>query len=169
MPHQLSHSETNFTKITFPVTLVCDAVRYQPNIGSLFRICEAFGVQEIIFIGKDVALTPRKINRTSRNTHLHIPYTVTESPDEAIACLQQNDYEIIALEITGNSKPLQSLSITGDKPIALIAGGEVSGIGERLLKIAHRQVHISMYGNNSSMNVTTAVAIALYHITNKIS
>lgn len=169
MQQQLTHSETNFRKRTFPVTLVCDNIAYQPNIGSLFRICEAFGVQKIIFIGKDIALTPRKINRTSRNTHLSVPHEIIEDTQEAIGYLQENNYEIIALEITDNSTTLPSISISGKKPVALIAGSEVSGISKELLYCANHTVHIEMFGNNSSMNVVQAVGIALYEITGKMS
>ena len=169
MSKQLSHSETTFNRRTFPITLICDHITFQPNIGSLFRICEAFGVEKIIFIGEDIALTPRKINRTSRNTHLHVPHQVIPTVDEALQYLQEKEYEIIALEITDNSVPLQSLKLDTKKPTALIAGSEIYGISPKLLQVALQTVHITMYGENSSMNVVNAVAVALYDITCKIS
>lgn len=169
MSQQLSHSETSFSKRTFPITLICDNVVYQPNIGSLFRICEAFGVERILFIGENIALTPRKINRTSRSTHLHVPHQVIPNMTEALHYLEENDFEIVALEITNNSTPLQSLKLNAEKPIALIAGSEVHGISQELLQKANHTTHITMYGENSSMNVVNAVAVALYDITSKIS
>ncbi|QYJ67639.1 TrmH family RNA methyltransferase [Flavobacterium litorale] len=168
MGQQLSHNQTPFSKHTFPITLVCDGITYQPNIGSLFRICDAFGIQKIIFIGKDLALTPRKINRTSRSTHLHIPHTVVQTTDEAVAYLQENHYECIGLEITNNSKPLHQVTVNPKKPIALIAGSEVNGISNTILQTVQQTVHITMYGENSSMNVVNAVALALYEITRKM-
>lgn len=169
MSQQLSHSETSFNKRTFPITLICDTITYQANIGSLFRICEAFGVEKIIFIGENIALTPRKINRTSRSTHLHVPHQVIANIAEALHYLEENDFEIVALEITDNSIPLQSLKLSTEKPIALIAGSEVHGISSELLQKANHITHITMYGENSSMNVVNAVAVALYDITGKLS
>lgn len=169
MPQQLSHYESFFTKRTFPITLVCDQIIFQPNIGSLFRIAEAFGVEKIIFIGKNIALTPRKISKTSRSTHLMVPYEVVETPELAVAHLQSNDYHIIALEVTDKSSSLRSAAITSAKPIALIAGSEVSGISTQLLEAAQQTLHIDMYGTNSSMNVVQATAIALYELTAKLS
>lgn len=166
---QLTHNESFFTKKTFPITLVCDNISYQPNIGSLFRICEAFGVEKIIFVGENLALTPRKINKTSRSTHLMLPYEVIEKTEDAIAYLQQNDYQIIALEITSSSKPLKDVMLQPGKPVALIAGNEVDGISPQLLSIAHKTAHIEMFGANSSMNVVQAVGIALYDFTGKMS
>lgn len=166
---QLTHNESFFTKKTFPITLVCDNITYQPNIGSLFRICEAFGVEKIIFVGENLALTPRKINKTSRSTHLMVPYEVMQKTEDAIAYLQQNGHQIIALEITSTSTPLKDIKLIADKPIALIAGSEVDGISPQLLSIAHKTAHIEMFGANSSMNVVKAIGIALYDLTGKMS
>ncbi|TCN58945.1 TrmH family RNA methyltransferase [Flavobacterium circumlabens] len=162
---QLTHSENQFERKTFPITLVCDHIYFQQNIGSLFRIGEAFGVENIIFLGKDIPLTPRKINKTSRSTHLHVPHTIIEETTELTAYLIENNFEIIALEIASNSKPLKDLILPENKKLALLIGSEVDGVSDELLKISHQIVHINMFGNNSSMNVVQAASIALYEIT----
>nr|WP_294923786.1 TrmH family RNA methyltransferase [uncultured Flavobacterium sp.] len=162
---QLTHEENQFERKTFPITLVCDHIYFQQNIGSLFRISEAFGVENILFLGKDIPLTPRKINKTSRSTHLHVPHTVIEETSELIDYLIKNNFEIIALEITSNSKPLKEVIIPDNKKIALIIGSEIDGISEDLLKVSTQIVHINMFGKNSSMNVVQAVSICLYELT----
>ncbi|WP_409416128.1 TrmH family RNA methyltransferase [Flavobacterium sp. PS2] len=162
---QLTHEEIQFERKTFPITLVCDHIYFQQNIGSLFRISEAFGVENIIFLGKDIPLNPRKINKTSRNTHLHIPYTVIEETQDLVTHLVDLNCEIIALEITNSSKPLKEVILPADKKIALIIGSEINGISEELLKISSQIVHINMFGKNSSMNVVQAASIALYEFT----
>lgn len=165
---QLSHQETQFERRTFPITLVCDHIYFQQNIGSLFRISEAFGVSEIIFLGKEIPLTPRKINKTSRSTHLHVAHTVIENVVEIKEFLLSNNFEIIALEIAKNSKSLQKVTLSKNQKIALLIGSEISGVSESLLEIANQIVHIDMFGNNSSMNVAQATSICLYEITSKL-
>lgn len=162
---QLTHGENQFERKTFPITLVCDHIYFQQNIGSLFRISEAFGVENIIFLGKDIPLNPRKINKTSRSTHLYVPHSVIEETSELIKYLLENDFEIIALEIASNSKPLKEIRIPTDKKIALIIGSEIDGISEEILKISTQTIHINMFGKNSSMNVVQATSIILYEIT----
>nr|WP_315246102.1 TrmH family RNA methyltransferase [uncultured Flavobacterium sp.] len=164
---QLTHKENQFERKTFPITLVCDHIYFQQNIGSLFRISEAFGVENIIFLGKDIPLTPRKINKTSRSTHLHVPHIVIEETVELIDYLIENNFEIIALEITSNSKPLKEVIIPEDKKIALLIGSEIDGISDKLLEISNQIVHINMFGKNSSMNVVQAASIILYELTSK--
>jgi tRNA G18 (ribose-2'-O)-methylase SpoU len=165
---QLTHANTHFEKRSFPITLVCDHIYFQQNLGSLFRIGEAFGIEKIIFIGKDIPLTPRKINKTSRSTHLQIPHSIIEETTEAIALLQE-EYHIIALEITSTSNPIQQLSVPKNKKVALLIGNEIEGISSDLLAIANQITHITMYGNNSSMNVVQATSIALYEISNRMN
>lgn len=166
---QLTHENTQFEKRCFPITLVCDHIYFQQNLGSLFRIGEAFGIEKIIFIGKDIPLTPRKINKTSRSTHLQIPHSIVEETTEAITLLQKEEYHIIALEITSTSNPIQQLMVPKNKKIALIIGNEIEGVSASLLAIANQISHITMYGNNSSMNVVQATSIALYEISNRMN
>ncbi|MGO4771726.1 TrmH family RNA methyltransferase [Flavobacterium sp. W22_SRS_FK3] len=162
---QLTHEENQFERKTFPITLICDHIYFQQNIGSLFRISEAFGVENIIFLGKDIPLTPRKINKTSRSTHLHVPHTVIEETAELIDYLIDNNFEIIALEITNTSKPLKEVIIPDNKKLAVIVGSEINGISSELLNISNQIVHINMFGTNSSMNVVQATSIILYELT----
>jgi tRNA G18 (ribose-2'-O)-methylase SpoU len=165
---QLTHENTDFKKKNFPITLVCDHIYFQQNIGSLFRIGEAFGIEKIIFIGKDIPLTPRKINKTSRSTHLQVPYTVIEETTAAIKYLSSNNYEIIALEIADTSKPINEVKVLKNHKIALLIGSEIAGVSESLLATSNQITHINMYGSNSSMNVVQAASIALYEITNRL-
>lgn len=166
---QLTHENTSFEKKNFPITLVCDHIYFQQNIGSLFRIGEAFGIEKIIFIGKDIPLTPRKINKTSRSTHLQIPYTIIDETESAMDYLLVNKYEIIALEIAETSIPINEVTVNNNQKIALIIGSEIAGVSDSLLTIANQITHIAMYGSNSSMNVVQATSIALYEITNKLN
>ncbi|MGL2994643.1 TrmH family RNA methyltransferase [Flavobacterium sp. TSSA_36] len=165
---QLTHESFPFTSKGFPIYLICDAIHFQPNIGSLFRISEAFGVEKIIFIGIENQMNPRKINKTSRNTHLHVSYELNDSKEAVLAFLKDNQFEIIALEITSTSKSLHQCILPKNKKIALVIGNEIDGISPLFLKHSNQTLHIDMFGKNSSMNVVQATGIALYEITNQI-
>lgn len=166
---QLTHENNRFKKKMFPIILVCDHIYFQQNIGSLFRIGEAFGIEKILFIGKDIPLTPRKINKTSRSTHLQLPHSVIEETNDAISWLLKEKYELIALEITSSSIPIQQITVPKNQKIALLIGNEIEGISEALLAISNQITHITMYGKNSSMNVVQATSIALYQISNQLN
>ena len=165
---QLDHYTSKFKKHLFPITLVCDNVTNAPNIGSLFRICDAFGVEKLILCGDDIPLG-RKMTKTSRATENYVNYEIKESALNEIKLLIKKGYTIIALEITHNSKPIHKQKFSSKNPIALIVGDENFGVSESLLELASDTIHIEMFGKNSSMNVVQATNIALYEITKQLN
>lgn len=164
---QLTHYNTDFKKQNFPITLVCDNVTNAPNIGSLFRIADAFGVEKLILCGKNIALE-RKITKTSRATEKVVTYEIKDSAENVVSDLLYSDYQIIALEITDSSIPITEFNFSKEKPICLVIGGENFGISEAILNMAYAKIHINMFGQNSSMNVVQASNIALYEITKQL-
>lgn len=164
---QLTHYNTNFKKQQFAITLVCENVTNAPNIGSLFRIADAFGVEKIVFCGNTIPLG-RKMTKTSRATEKVVKYEVFKTILEVVSNLKANNYKCIALEITENSLPIDTFNFSAKKPIALIIGDENFGVSEAVLKQCHQVIHINMFGKNSSMNVVQATNIALYEITKQL-
>src|SRR5690606_1995884 len=163
---QLTHYNTQFKKRTFPVTLVCDNVINAPNIGSLFRICDAFGVEKLILCG-EVSLG-RKMAKTSRATEKSVNFEIQESASKVVETLKQKGEQIIALEITNSSSPIHSFHFSAEKPIALVIGDENFGVSEAILQQSDAVIHIDMFGQNSSMNVVQATNIALYELTKQL-
>jgi len=164
---QLNHYNTTFKEHSFHITLVCDNVTNATNIGSLFRMADAFGVEKIIFCGNHIPLG-RKMTKTSRATEKVIAFETNESVLEVVLKLQMQNYNIISLEITSNSLPIHTYKFSKSKPIVLIVGDENFGVSEAILKVSDDIIHINMFGQNSSMNVVQATNIALYEITKQL-
>ena len=165
---QLTHYSTNFNKRIFPIILVCDNVTNAPNIGSLFRISDAFGIEKLILCGENISFG-RKMAKTSRATEKVVTYEVNQDALEIIKDLKSKNYQIISLEITDSSEPIHNVQFSTKKPIALFIGDENFGVSDAILKQSDAVIHIDMFGQNSSMNVVQATNIALYEITKQIS
>lgn len=165
---QRNHYNTTFQKKTFPITIICDDVTNALNVGSLFRMSDAFGVEKIIFCGEHPPVFGRKMMKTSRATEKTVPYAIAQDINEVILDYKSAQYSIIALEITNDSKPITNFDFKSYKKIALVIGNENFGIQESILETVDATVHIDMFGNNSSMNVIQATNIALYEITKQL-
>ena len=165
---QLTHYASNFKKQKHPITLVCDAISNAPNIGSLFRIADAFNIEELIFCGSDIPLGKR-MTKTSRSTEKYVNHKTEADINTVIEGLKATSHYLIALEITDKSTELSGFKLETNLPLAIIIGGENFGVSESILKQCDAVVHINMYGNNSSMNVVQATSIALYEITNQLN
>ncbi|WP_400079112.1 TrmH family RNA methyltransferase [Winogradskyella sp. R77965] len=165
---QLTHYTTNFKKQKHPITLVCDNISNAPNIGSLFRIADAFSIEELILCGKNISLGKR-MTKTSRSTEKYVNHRIEKSIKTVITDLKAKNYFLIALEITKNSQELNQFTLNTKLPIALILGDENFGVSEDILNQSDAIVHINMYGNNSSMNVVQATSITLYELTKQLN
>jgi len=165
---QLNHYNSNFQKQKHPIIVICDNVTNAPNIGSLFRIADAFGIEELVFCGSDIPLGKR-MTKTSRSTEKYVTHSINENIETQIQALKAKNYYLIALEITENSQDLSTFKLQTHQPIALILGDENFGVSEPLLKSVDAIAHINMFGNNSSMNVVQATSIALYEITKQLN
>jgi tRNA G18 (ribose-2'-O)-methylase SpoU len=164
---QLTHDTTKFNKKTFPITIICDNVNNAPNIGALFRVCDAFGVEKIIFTGETLDIPSRKMQKTSRSTEKYVAYEKIKDIHQYLDIIKKT-HQIIAIEITENSKPIHQYQFNKQKPIAFIIGDENFGIEENILNKTHEIIHINMFGNNSSMNVVQAINIVLYESTKQL-
>lgn len=164
---QLTHYNTNFQKHNFPITLVCDNVTNARNIGSLFRIADAFGIEKLLLCGEYISLG-RKMLKTARATEKVVDFEVRVSAIASVEDLKQKGFQVISLEITENSVPLHAYQFPKEKSLALVVGDENFGVSNEILELSDAIIHINMFGNNSSMNVVQATNIALYEITKQL-
>lgn len=164
---QLTHYNSKFEKHIFPVILICDEVTNAPNVGSLFRIADAFGIEKLILCGNNIPFG-RKMTKTSRATEKSVPFEIAETAIKSVEQLKAEGYQIVALEITSESQSIHRTNFNTDKPIALVVGDENFGVSNDILQLSDQIIHIEMFGQNSSMNVVQATNIALYEITKQI-
>ncbi len=166
---QLTHADHKPLAGKFPLSIIANDILSPLNVGSLFRLCDAFGIKKLYLCG-DTAMPPNtKINKTSRSTENHVNFDAIADAKKLITELKISGSFIISLEITCSSLSISSgdfvKAIHNKKSICLILGSENSGINEDVLLLSDIIVHIPMYGNNSSMNVISAASIACYEIT----
>ncbi len=144
------------------IVLIANNIRSLWNIGSFFRTADAFSVEHIHLTGYTAAPPREEISKTALGAEKSIPWSKSEDPMIVIDRRRLEGYEIVALEITGNSMPLSDY--IPKKPVCLIVGHEVLGVSEAMLKSSDVVVHIPMLGKKESLNVSVALGIALYHL-----
>ncbi|MCX2830635.1 TrmH family RNA methyltransferase [Microbulbifer thermotolerans] len=165
---QLDHATHQNSGRKYPLCLLAYNIRVPTNIGSLFRIADALGVEKLFLSGGSICPPNTKIRRTSRAAEKYVPYAYHENTLDLVKQLKGEGYRIVCLEISSDSMDLANFSPRPDEKICLVLGSEKEGVGQELLDISDTTVHIPMLGNNSSMNVASACAIAAYHITQKL-
>ena len=163
---QLHHSEIENEQQTFPITIVCDAIRTPENIGMCFRISESFGVQKIYLHETSPSIENRIVKKTARNTLNQIKHETYSDLEIIIHQLRVEGNTIIGIEITDESIEIQNFNFKSLDKIVLLLGSERNGIEN--IKLVDKTIAIPMYGRNSSMNVIHSLSIALYEATNQL-
>jgi tRNA G18 (ribose-2'-O)-methylase SpoU len=161
---QLVHRQVKRLDHKFPVCILANDVEVPMNVGSLFRIADALGVEAIYLCGKSPTPPNSKIKKTSRSTEKYVPYVYRENALDVVHELKARSYVIVSLELTSASIDIRRLSLRQDQKVCLVLGSENEGVSQALLDASDCTVHIPMFGNNSSMNVAVACSIALFEI-----
>jgi tRNA G18 (ribose-2'-O)-methylase SpoU len=167
MAFQHSHTTTPFSKNKFPLIVLCDGLSSPANVGGLFRVCEAFGVEQILFYNGNIDISSSRLKRTARETYKSVDYAICNDVNTTLMGLMKKGYDVIALEISKISIPSERINLD-KKAVVLIIGNEQFGISDEILALTSKHMHIEMYGENSSMNVVQATGIALYTLVNKL-
>jgi len=159
---QLTHDHYTPERSHRKIILACDHVSSPANQGALFRLADAFLVDQILFCGA-VDISSSRLKRTARSTQQSVTYEALDDHHflEKIKDLVPTSY-IMSLEITNDSIALSSVQLPKDSDVVLIIGKENTGVRPELLSISNCIAHIPMFGTNSSMNVAQATGIALY-------
>lgn len=165
---QRTHRTTDFEEKKFPLTVVLNNVSGPANVGSIFRLADAFNIEKLVFCGGNIDLESNRLKRTARATIRNVEFEEHENCVQFCENLKTSGYTLLALEITLDSIAVDSLNYSGFKKLALVLGNESSGMNEEVLKIADQKLHITMFGKNSSMNVAQAAGIALFEITKSL-
>lgn len=164
MTLQKSHQEVENSSSINNIILIAENLRTPENVGMVLRIAEAFAVKKIYFTGPHAIELTTKVKRASRNTYKKIDFSFQENTLEVLEEVSKQQYEMIALEITKDSLPIKEFPFANFPKVALVIGSERNGIAETSLAVIPHSVHIPLFGKNSSINVVSALSIALYEI-----
>ncbi|KAL8486310.1 hypothetical protein ACS0TY_023132 [Phlomoides rotata] len=126
------------------------------NVGTLARSATAFGVSELILVGR------RDFNSFgSHGSTSHLSFRHFHSLSLARAFLKERDCDICGVEITDNAMPVNEHPFR--KSTAFLLGNEGSGLSAKECEICDFFVYIPQYGGGTaSLNVTVAASIVLH-------
>ncbi len=140
--------------------LVLDQVRSAHNTGALFRTADAVCVEQIYLLG----LTPHpphaQLEKTALGATKYVPWRHTDDAEAVVSELKEAGYTLVALDNGPGSVCLWDFP--WPQRCAIIAGNEVDGVSREFLDVVDARVNLPMFGYKRSLNVTTALGIAMY-------
>lgn len=126
----------------------------EPNIAGVLRTAEAFRIEHVYMLRK-----PKSRSEAAGEGRLQ-PTTFTPDLLPVIQQARADGYTVVALEQTTQSVLLPRADLPAR--LCLVAGDEGGGISPKALALCDGAVEIPQFGKVPSMNVVTAISIALY-------
>jgi tRNA G18 (ribose-2'-O)-methylase SpoU len=144
------------------LAVLVDNVRSIYNVGSFFRTADgAGGISHLYLCGITPTPGNPKVAKTALGAEESVAWSYHKNGWETAVSLQQQGYELWALEGTAGAESLLTIRPTQAR-IILIIGNELAGIDPAILEICDKVLAIPMHGHKSSLNVASAFAIAVY-------
>lgn len=142
--------------------LLLDNVRSLHNVGAMFRTADAFALEGMALCGFTGTPPHRELHAAALGAEETVPWRHFSDSLEALREFRGRGYSIVALEQCVGSLRLGQHGVVGVEPMVLIVGNEVEGVQDSLLAECDFCVEIPQFGTKHSLNVTTAVGIALW-------
>ncbi len=147
-----------------PLIVVLDNVRSLYNVGSVFRTCDAFMVEELLLCGITACPPNAEIHKTALGAEHSVQWRHFVATADAVHYLRSRHYTILAVEQCQGSISLTSAvqNIKKDKKYALILGNEVKGVQQSIVDISDGCVEIPQFGTKHSLNVAIAAGVVVW-------
>lgn len=167
---KLANSELNRPDIeTFKQTdknkiyVVLDNVRSLNNVGSVFRTCDAFAIQEVILCGITACPPNKEIHKTALGAEDSVAWKYFQTTNEALVYLREKQVKIFTIEQAERSHPLNQLP-SSEQAIAVIFGNEVDGVAQDVIDLSDGVIEIPQWGTKHSLNISVSAGIVLWEL-----
>ena len=156
-----------------PVVVVLDNVRSMNNVGSFFRTCDAFAVEELVLCGITGTPPAAEIRKTALGAEQTVAWRYAASAREAVGELSARGFITLAVEQAEGAVMLNEF-IPDFAPAAavhgyaLVFGNEVGGVGQEVVDACAGALEIPQAGTKHSLNVAVAGGIVLWSFFEKL-
>jgi len=148
-----------------PLVVVLDNVRSMYNVGSVFRTADAFRIEAIYLCGITSCPPHPEIHKTALGAEDAVDWYYIKSALETVKTLQQQGYEVLAIEQVEGSTMLQDFMPETNKKYAVVFGNEVKGVSQDVVDCCDGCLEIPQFGTKHSLNVSTAAGIVMWEMT----
>jgi len=145
--------------------IILPNIRSGHNVGAMFRTADGAGVEKIYLTGYSPTPPHVQIDKVSLGAEKWVPWEYAKQTASVLKKLKAAGFHIVALEQTKKSVIIYEW--TPKFPLALIVGNEKTGVTKNILKYCDEAIHIPMRGRKSSLNVSVAAGIAMFHIASR--
>lgn len=139
-----------------------EAINDPGNLGTIIRLCDWFGIKDIICSNNSVDCYNPKVIQSSMGSIGRVRISYMDFED----LLANTNYSSVAADLTGVKLNNYSFS----KNQIIFFGSESNGFSEKLSSGLKNKITIERFNNNvESLNLASSVAIVLSELNNQIT
>ncbi|WP_457639930.1 23S rRNA (guanosine(2251)-2'-O)-methyltransferase RlmB [Persephonella sp.] len=142
------------------VVLVMDHITDPQNVGNMIRTAEVLGVEGVVIPRERSSPINEVVVKASTGAVFHIPISKVGSLRQFLEKFKKKGGWVVSVEKGG--KPIHKISFPF--PLAVVLGSEGKGVSKSVLEASDLTATIPMKGKITSLNVSSAAAIALWEI-----
>jgi len=145
-----------------PVTVILDNIRSLNNVGSVFRISDAFRIEKIILCGFTATPPHKEIHKTALGAEDSVDWEYVENTEDAVTRLKEDNYTVCSIEQVEESIMLPDFIFDKEKKYALVFGNEVKGVKQSVVDLSDYSIEIPQEGTKHSLNISVSAGIVLW-------
>jgi len=145
--------------------VVTEGVNNPTNMGVMLRTAAALGVQALLVDPTSCDPLARRTCRVSMGAVFAVPHTRLDEFPDGLNPLHDLGFTTVALTPDSSAEPLDSITFGPGERVALLLGAEEPGLTQATQDRATHRAQIPMHQGIDSLNVATAAAIAMWHVT----
>ena len=151
-----------------PLILILDNVRSLNNIGSIFRISDAFLIEKIILCGITACPPHKDIHKTALGATESVDWEYQKEIVSLIKKLQEKGTKVFAIEQTDGAMSLENFEVNKDHKYAFVLGNEVKGVSQEAVSQCDSVIEIPQEGTKHSLNIAVASGVVLWDFYQKL-
>ncbi len=153
---EIPHKTLNIKEIENSLTLVLDRVQDPGNLGTILRIADYFGFQNIVASLDTVDIFNSKTIQSSMGAIFRVKFHYSELTQFLTNFKTQNNSEIYGTFLEGENIYHKNLQQKG----LILLGNESAGISQELTKFISQKISIPAFSKEAeSLNVAMATAV----------
>ncbi len=138
--------------------IILDGVEDPHNLGAVIRVADCAGATGVIIPKHRGAGVTDTVVRVSAGASAHVKVSKVTNVNDAIRYLKDKGVFVFAADMDGDD--IYKTNLKGD--IALVIGGEGSGVHALTRKLSDGIVSLPLYGQVNSLNASVATGIVVY-------
>lgn len=142
--------------------VILENVQNPSNLGSIFRSCDALGVDLIIICGQTCDIYNPKALRGSMGAAFRVRVSFADDISKCIQDLQILNFEVYAT--VPNSKAQSIINTNFKEKSAVVLGNEGNGLTQSTIELCSNQITIPMRASAESLNVSVAAGIVIWEM-----